>query len=104
MLGHLLTPVENKTWKVDFVVFPVTADRSSSVFLVAACTAALEIEGVPARSSWRSVLIGNPRDPASPYENGFMEPKYAEEVIVHPNYHLTIGSLGKMDGLAILGT
>ena len=32
----------------------------------------------------------NPRDPGSPSENGFMEPKYlSEEEIVHPNHHLT---------------
>ena len=29
------------------------------------------------------------RDPGSPSENGFMEPKYlAEDVILHPNHHL----------------
>ena len=32
-----------------------------------------------------------PRDPGSPSENGFMEPKYlVEEVIVHPNHHMRI--------------
>ena len=33
----------------------------------------------------------SPRDPGSPSENGFMEPKYyAEEVIGHLNHHLRI--------------
>ena len=36
------------------------------------------------------IWILYPRDPGSPSENGFMEPKYAEEMIVHPNHQLRI--------------
>ena len=34
----------------------------------------------------------HPRDPLTETENGFLEPKYlSEEVILHPNHHLTRG-------------
>ena len=48
-------------------------------------------------SSWRE-QVSSPRDPGSPSEYGFMEPKYlAEEVIIHPLliiWRSVIGSLG----------
>ena len=49
-------------------------------------------QGLQTKSFWDMVMICNIylRDPGSPSENGFMEPKYlAEEVIIHPNHHLT---------------
>ena len=64
----------------------VTADFWAANFLKATNRKGVKL---PLEENIQNADLCFPRDPGSPSENGFMEPKYlSQEVILHPNHHL----------------